>query len=604
MASQATARHGGACVIHELVERRADADPDAVAVVSIEGDKVTYGALVSEAAAIAARLRGAGVRPEDRVAVTAPRSPRAVAAFLGVLKAGAAYVPVDPDFPVERQRFMIRDCEVAAVVAPSGRTPDFVDEGVPVVFVDTDGTVTGGEADGVDEGPPTQVRPDQAAYVIYTSGSTGVPKGVVVDHAGVVALVLDEERLAVRPGESVAQYAPTAFDASTFEIWAALCRGARVDILPGGPVSVDALAAELGRRRPDWLFLTTGLFHVIADHAPEALSAVGTLITGGDVLSPQHVRTVAGVSGVRVFAAYGPTETTVFASLHRADADAELDRVPIGSPLRGRSMYVLDADLREVPVGETGELYIGGVGVARGYLRRPALTAERFLPDPFTAAPGARMYRTGDLARRRSDGEFEFWGRTDRQVKIRGYRIELGEIESVLSARPEVAGAAVVAFDGGDGGKRLAAYAVPAAGSRVTASLMRSWLRVKVPAHMVPGTCLVLDEMPRDPNGKPDRSALPYPWSSREDRGDLPEYVAPAGEQQSLMAEVWAEVLGLDRVGIDDNFYELGGDSILSVDIIQRLRLVGLECSAGDFFRYQTIAELSAVVGMRSGGEA
>ncbi|WP_439673538.1 non-ribosomal peptide synthetase [Embleya sp. MST-111070] len=598
-ASEAHPTERDAAVLHELVEYQALRDPDAIAVVSIEGDTLTYGELHARACGLTNRLRAAGVGHEDRVAVTVPRSPTAIVALLGVLAAGAAYVPIDPDFPLERQRFMVRDSAVSAVVAERGAgVPDFVDDGVPVLYADAE-AVDGDAAanDPLAELAAGRVRPDQAAYVIYTSGSTGVPKGVVVEHAAVVALVLDEERIAVRPGQSVAQYAPMAFDASTFEIWAALCRGGRVEILRGGPVAVEDLSAELAKRRPDWLFLTTGLFHVLADHAPHALEPVGTLITGGDVLSPQHIRTAAAVSGLRVLAAYGPTETTTFASLHAADPDAEWDRVPIGTPLSGRTMYVLDEDLREVAPGEVGELYVGGVGVARGYLRRSALTAERFLPDPFRGGRASRMYRTGDLARRREDGAFEFRSRTDRQVKIRGFRIEPGEIEAVLNGRPEVAEAVVAVFGTEADGKRLVGYAVPAGDARVTASTMRAWLGERLPAHMVPGTCLVLEEMPHDPNGKPDRSALAAPWTARERLGDLPEYRAPHSEAESLMADVWAEVLGLDRVGVDDNFYELGGDSLLSVDTIERLRRLGIDCSAGAFFRHQTIAELAAATG-------
>ncbi|MYW03142.1 non-ribosomal peptide synthetase [Streptomyces sp. SID3343] len=606
-ASEAHPTEREAAVLHELVEYQALREPNATAVVSIEGDTLTYGDLLSRARDLTTRLRAAGVGHEDRVAVTVPRSPTAIVAFLGVLGAGAAYVPIDPDFPLERQRFMVRDCRAAAVVAPRGPKPDFVDDGVPMLFVDTDSDIDSDAGDCPDADPLAElaagpVRPDQAAYVIYTSGSTGVPKGVVVEHAAVVALVLDDERIAVRQGQSVAQYAPLAFDASTFEIWAALCRGGRVEILRGGPVAVEDLSAELAKRRPDWLFLTTGLFHVLADHAPHALEPVGTLITGGDVLSPQHVQTAAAVPGLRVLAAYGPTETTTFASLHAATSDATWDRVPIGTPLRGRTMYVLDEDLREVARGETGELFVGGAGVARGYLHRSALTAERFLPDPFAPGRAGRMYRTGDLARCREDGAFEFCGRSDRQVKIRGYRIEPGEIEAVLNARPEVAEAVVAVFGTAVGGKRLVGYAVPAGDARVTASTMRTWLRERLPAHMVPGTCLVLDRMPHDPNGKPDRNALTPPWSSRDRLGELPEYLAPHSETETLMADVWAEVLGLDRVGVDDNFYELGGDSILSVDTIQRLRLLGIECSAGAFFRHQTIAELAAVTGVGRNG--
>jgi len=580
--------------IHGLVRRWALATPAAPAV-RAAGEVLTYGQLDRRADRLAELLRTHGVGPESRVAIALPRGPDAAVAMLGVLKAGAAYVPVDPSYPAQRRAFMLADSRVAAIVTEEPQAALFADEPAPVL------TVPGDPGDA-DPAPSAAVHPATAAYVIYTSGSTGRPKGVVVDHAAVVDLVTADDRLAVRPGDRVAQFAPLAFDASTFEFFGALCRGGQTVVLDGPQVSVDELGRQLREHRPDWLFLTTGLFHLIADHDPAALSAVGTLLTGGDVLSPQHISACARLGGPAVHAAYGPTETTTFASLHRAAGDDHAERVPIGTPLAGVRFHVLDEKQGPVADGEVGELYIAGAGLARGYHGRPGLTAERFLPDPF-GGPGARMYRTGDLARRRPDGEFEFHGRIDRQVKVRGFRIELGEIEAVLNAYPQAGGAVVAAVPSATGDKRLAAYLVPAPGRQVSVSDLRAWVGSRLPAHAVPATFVLLDRLPVDPNGKLDRAALPDPWQRRDQLAAVAEYREPATELERVVAAVWAEVLELDRVGADDNFFELGGDSLRSVAVLERLRQYGMEFTAGDFFGHPTVAEL-ADLGRRAGDVA
>jgi amino acid adenylation domain-containing protein len=591
------ARHeGGRTALHELVERQATANPDAPAVSFTDGDTthdLAYRELNERANVLARRLRTFGIGIESRVAVALPRSPDLVVAVLAVLKAGGAYVPLDADYPAQRRMFMLADTRAEAVITDRASGADLVrTEGAPpMVLIDdpADADPAARENLGV------RVRSDNAAYVIYTSGSTGTPKGVVVDHGSVVALVLDDPRLAVRPGDVVAQLAPIAFDASTFELWCALGRGGRVAILGGAHLSADELGEQLRRWRPGWLFLTTGLFHLLVDHDLGALRSVGCLITGGDVLSPQHIRAAAALPNTTVYAAYGPTETTVYASLHLAEASSEYERVPIGAPLTGKTMRLLGDDLREVPAGEVGEIYLAGKGVARCYHDRPTVTASRFVADPFAADPGLRMYRTGDLGRRLPNGELEFWGRTDRQVKIRGFRVELGEIETALSAHEQVAAAAALGVEGADGTKRLVAYVTPATGAEPVASELRLWLETKLPAYMIPATVLVLDKLPLDPNGKLDRRALPYPWASRADLGDLPEYVAPRNEVERLMAAVWAESLGLDAVGMDDNFFELGGDSLRSVDVLARLQDNGISLSALAFFERPTIGELAGL---------
>ncbi|RMI36249.1 thioester reductase [Streptomyces triticirhizae] len=429
----------------------------------------------------------------------------------------------------------------------------------------------------------------QLMYLIFTSGSTGQAKGVAVTHADVLALAGLDERLAVAPGERVAHLAPVSFDASVFEIWVALCRGATVDILPPGPVTAASLGAFLRERRPDWLFLTTGLFHAMADHDPEGLAAAGTVLTGGDVLSPQHVRAMA--RRTRVFAAYGPTETTVFASLHRVDPAADCPTVPLGTPLSGTGMGVFGPDLTPLENGRLGELCLSGAGLARGYDGDPGRTALRFVPDP--RGVGGRLYRTGDLARRRAGDVFDFHGRADRQVKIRGFRVELGEIEACLSQHPAVAAGVALAVAAA-GGSRLVGYVSPVPGQTLTPGAVRQWLGDRLPPHLLPGVIKVVDEMPLDHNGKFDRSALDTSWVER-DSLDLGPYRPPAPGRETRVAHLFADVLGVDRVGATDDFFLLGGDSLRTVDLLALLSEAGHEVSAREFFRGPTVAEVSAV---------
>jgi len=567
--------------IHALVAQWSQIQPDAPAIATADAT-VSYGELDARASRLASVLGERGVGAETRVAVALPRGPDMIVAFLAVLKAGGTYVPLDPSYPEQRQAFILDDAGATLVLTSRANaiTVNDVDGAAPVAA------------------PAVAAGPTNAAYVIYTSGSTGRPKGVVVDHASVIGLVEDESRIAVRPGQTVAHLAPAAFDASIYEIWGPLCRGGRVVVLDP-QVSIMDLGRHLRRWAPDWLFLTTGLFHLLAQHDPTALDSVGCLLTGGDVLSPQYIRAAARTS-CRVYAAYGPTETTVFASLHRIVepdvGDRGLAPVPIGTALAGKALYVLDADLRQLPAGQVGEIYIGGLGVARGYHQRAALTAERFLPDPFSGLAGRRMYRTGDLGCRAADGTVEFRGRVDRQVKVRGFRIEPGEIESTLLSHPDVGGAAVVAVDAAGGEKRLAAYVVPAPQRGLIVTALRDWLGEQLPAYMVPATFVVLTALPLDPNGKPDRHRLPDPFLARAELTFLPPFEPPATETEQVLAEAWADVLELDVVGVHDDFFLLGGDSLRSVSVLERLRRYGIGLDAGQFFAHPTVRELATAV--------
>ncbi|MEV6986105.1 non-ribosomal peptide synthetase [Sphaerisporangium sp. NPDC051017] len=582
--------------VHDLVRRWARSTPTATAVSSGE-ETVSYAELDDRSDRIAASLRASGVGPDDRVGVVMARSPRLVEALLGVLKAGGAYVPVDASYPAGRRAFLLSDSAAATVITDDAPAAELDGGDLKVLTYEDAVTAEPGDLAGLGDG----ARAGNLAYIVYTSGSTGVPKGVMVEHADVVRLVADP-RLDVQPGEVVAQLAPFSFDASVFELWSALCRGGQVALLSNPQQSAGGLGEQLRKIEPDWMFLTSGLFQVLVQQDLQALSHVGTVITGGDVLSPRTVRAGAGVTRRRAYAAYGPTETTVFASLHLVDPDAEPERVPIGSPLQGMTLRVLDAGLRPAEPGAVGELYVSGHGVARGYLDRPGITAERFLADPF-AADGSRMYRTGDLAAELPGGEFEFHGRVDRQVKIRGYRVELGEVEAVLNSHPQVAAGAAEVFDDGPDLKRLAAFVVPVEGAKVTTGDLNRYLAERLPAYMQPLGMIILTDMPRDRNGKTDRRALPYPWTRRAALGLEEEYAEPRTPLERTMSTVWTEVLGLDTVGVDDNFFQLGGDSLRSVTLLKRLEDQNIKVLADDLFDYQTIAELAAAVEAAARGE-
>ncbi|GAA4072037.1 amino acid adenylation domain-containing protein [Streptomyces shaanxiensis] len=546
----------------ELFRARVAQAPDAVAVLA--GERVmSYEELDAASDRMAAHLRGRGVRRGDRVAVRLERSADLVGALLGVWKAGAAYVPVDSAYPAERVAFVLEDS-------------------APTVTIDEVATDEG-EAPSV----AVAVAGDDLAYVMYTSGSTGAPKGVAVPHGGVAALVSDNG-WAVGPGDAVLFHAPHAFDISLFEVWVPLATGARIVVAEPG-VAVDAAAV---RRHiaagVTHVHVTAGLFRVLATEAPDCFTGAREVLTGGDVVPLESVERVReACPEVRVRHLYGPTESTLCATWHLIEPGDDTAReLPIGHPLSNRQVHVLDDSLRCVAPGVTGELYIAGAGLARGYLGRAALTAERFVPSPF--ADGERMYRTGDLARRTEDGGLVFAGRADSQVKIRGFRVELGEVEAALTAQPGVAEAVVVAREDRPGEKRLTGYLVPD-GDTTDPDLLRDRLARVLPDYMVPAALIVLDALPLTVHGKVDHNALPAPeftaTTSREPR-------TPA---ETLLCELFADVLGHERVGVEDSFFELGGDSIMSMQLAARGNRKGIVFSAQDVFERETPAALAAV---------
>ncbi|MFD0265490.1 non-ribosomal peptide synthase/polyketide synthase, partial [Streptomyces sp. NPDC127106] len=555
----------------ELFADRVRATPDAVAVADAAGT-LTYAALDARANRLAHALAGQGVGPETPVAVLMERSADLVVALLGIVKAGGAYVPLDPGFPPARVDLVVRETGAALVL--------------------TEDVFTALMASEVRTGAPgTVCRPGQLAYVMYTSGSTGHPKGVAVTHADVAGLAL-ADCWSGGAHERVLMHSPTAFDASTYELWVPLLGGGRIAVAPPGRLDVRDLCAAVAEHGVTGLWLTAGLFRLLAEEEPGGLKGVDEVWTGGDVVSAAAVaRVMDACPGIRVTDGYGPTETTTFATHHRMTTAPDTTRtVPIGRPLPGMRAYVLDERLRPVPAGVTGELYLAGTGVARGYAGRPAATAERFAADPY-GPPGQRMYRTGDLARRLPDGTFEFAGRADDQIKLRGFRIEPAEVEAALVRCPGVAQAAVVAREDRPGDKRLVAYLVPEAGADVQVRDLAERIRRDLPAFMVPAHFTPLDELPLTANGKIDRAALPAP-----EYGDGVESTGrgPRSPQEQVLCDLFAEVLGHPGVGIDDGFFDLGGHSLLAARLVARVReTLGVDLGLRTLFQTPTVAGLA-----------
>ncbi|QKN67382.1 amino acid adenylation domain-containing protein [Streptomyces coelicolor] len=563
----------------DLFARQSESRRDAVAVVA--GDEtLSYGELAERAERLAGFLSGKGVRRGDRVAVVMDRSPDLIATLLAVWKAGAAYLPLDPAYPAERVKFMLADAEPAAVVCTEAHRDAVLDGGLaPIVLDDPETRRVVAESARLSIGATAQ----DVAYVMYTSGSTGTPKGVAVSHGNVAALV-GEPGWDVGPDDAVLMHASHAFDISLFEMWVPLLSGARLVLAGSGVVDGEALAAHVAAGVTA-AHLTAGSFRVLAEEAPESVAGLREVLTGGDAVPPAAVERVRRTCpDVRVRHLYGPTEATLCATWWLLEPGDDLGSVlPIGRPLAGRRVYVLDAFLRPVPAGLPGELYVAGAGVAQGYLGRSVLTAERFVADPF--APGERMYRTGDLAYWTDEGALAFAGRADDQVKIRGYRVEPGEVEVALAALPGVAQAVVLARD-----EHLIGYVVGEAGQDVDAEQLRGQLADTLPEFMIPAAMLVLDELPLTVNGKVDRQALPEPDFSSKAAGR-----EPSTEDERVLCGVFAEVLGLERVGVEDSFFELGGDSISSMQVAARARREGISLTPRLVFEHRTPARLAAL---------
>ncbi|HEX7648317.1 MAG TPA: amino acid adenylation domain-containing protein, partial [Noviherbaspirillum sp.] len=573
--------------VHCLFEAQAARMPDAIAL-SFEDEQITYAELNARANRLAHHLGGMGVGPDMLVGICLERSLDMIVGLLAILKAGGAYLPLDPVYPQERLAYMLADAKPVAVLTQQHLQARLRSAGVPVFCLDAQEDALHGRSI---VNPENTALPGNLAYVIYTSGSTGKPKGVGITHQAINRLVFDTDYVRLQAGDKVAQIASSSFDAITFEVWSTLLHGGELCVIPYETiVSPASFAAEIKRLEIDALFITAALFTQIAFQAPDAFSSVRDLLVGGDAVDPRAVAiTLRSGAPRRLLNAYGPTESTTFALWHLVESvGADTTNIPLGRPIANTQIYLLDAALNPVPIGVAGELYIAGDGLARGYLGRPALTAERFIANPFSCTPGARMYKTGDLARYLSNGNIEYLGRIDNQVKIRGFRIEPGEIEAALAALPGVREAVVQVREDAPGDKRLAAYLVTQSG--MDADALRSKLAQTLPDYMVPSHFILLDYLPLTPNGKIDRKALPAPSASRGDEG----YAAPRTPTEETLATIWAEVLKLDRVGIHDNFFALGGHSLLAITLLDRMRNAGLQADVRALFAAPTIAALAS----------
>jgi len=579
-------RYRPEATVHGLFREQARAAPDRIALAWDEG-QLTYAELDRRSDALAARLQRAGAAPDGRIALLLERSPEAVVAALAVLKAGAAYLPLEPDHPAERLHFALSDAEVRIVITRRARQPAAEALSAAVILVDD------GAAEAVGTAPAERATPERLAYVMYTSGSTGTPKGVQIEHGSIVRLVGRARYVDLGPETRFLHAAPLGFDASTLELWGPLLNGGTVvvhgELVPTG----RGLAATIARHRVTTVWLTAALFNAVVDDDPRHLAGLRQLFTGGEALSPDHVRrALRALPETELHNGYGPTECTTFTTTHPIPPELPPDAraIPIGRPIADTQVYVLNRAGRPVPTGFVGELYVGGLGVARGYLARPELTAERFVPD--SLGGGRALYRTGDLVRWNRDGALEFVGRIDGQVKIRGFRIELGEVEARLGELPEVEASAAAVKDDGRGGKRLVAYLVPAAGSTFAPAALRAALAGRLPDFMVPSAFVRMDALPRTANGKLDRAALPAPGRERPELAE--PYQAPTSEREARLCAIFAEVLGLERVGVRDPFFELGGNSLTALQVLARLRLAGQpEVGVPAFFAAPTPAGLA-----------
>ena len=573
--------------LHHLFEAQVARTPEAVAL-AWDGGAMPYAELNARANQVAHRLRALGVGPDVLVGVCLDRSPDLIVALLGILKAGGAYLPLDPEYPPDRLTFMLQDAVPAVCLTTTALADRLRATGLPVLRLDAEAPALAAHPT---TDPPPAATGDSLAYVMYTSGSTGLPKGTLIPQRGVVRLVMATDYVHFGPDEVFLQFAPIAFDASTFEIWGALLHGARLVLAPPGCTALADLGALLRRHRVTTLWLTAGVFHHMVDHHLEDLAAVPQILAGGDVLSPSHVHKLLALPGARrLINGYGPTENTTFTCTHTLTAPEQVTGpIPIGRPIANTRVYVLDPHGQPAPLGVPGELYIGGDGLARGYLNRPELTAERFVPDPF-GPPGGRLYRTGDLVRWRPDDTLAVLGRNDTQVKIRGFRVECGEVEAVLARQPGVREAVVVALEDVPGEKRLVAYVVPTVPPGPAPAALRAALRDHLPDYMVPAAVVVLDALPLNPNGKVDRGALPAPTLPPSEDGGAP--AAPRDALEIVLAQVWERVLGLRPVRPLDNFFDLGGHSLLAVRLLAAIaKQTGRELPLATLFRAPTIAQ-------------
>jgi len=576
--------------VPQLVERQAVAHPDAVAVAA--GDCVlTYQELNVRAGELANQLRLIGAGPDVPVGLCLKSSIAMVVGALGILKAGGAYLPLDPAYPAERLSLILNDAQAPVLVTARCLAGSLPAGAWRVIGLDIDGRMTERPSSPA---PITEVSPENLAYVIYTSGSTGQPKGVQIAHKSLLNLVSWHQRtFAVTPADRASQLAGVGFDAAVWELWPYLTAGASVHLAEEAiRTEPEALRDWLLSRRITISFIPTVMAERIMALDWPAEAPLRVVLTGADTL---HHYPSAKLPFFLVNN-YGPTECTVVATSSPILPDERPShRPPIGRPIANTEVYILDEHLKPVPKGTPGELHIGGVGLARGYLNRPELTAEKFIPNPFSREPGARLYKTGDLARYLPDGQIAFLARMDEQVKIRGYRIEPNEIVSGLNQHPSVLESAVVAREIGSGDKQLIAYFVTASQAQPSYADLRDFLGARLPAYMVPSTFVQVDRLPLTPHGKIDRAALPEPTAENTLKNEA--FEAPRSPVEERLAGILTTLLGVEQVGLDDNFFQMGGHSLLGAQVIARVRDgFGVELSLRILFDHPTVREMSAEI--------
>jgi len=579
--------------IHQLFEEQAALAPEAVAVRYEEG-QLTYGQLNERSNSLAHYLHAIGIGPGARVAVCVERSPEMIVGLLGVLKAGAAYVPLDPHYPAERLQWLLKDCGASLLLTQAHLRGLLPPVEMDVLQLDNDWTAVSKQSG---ENFSRTATADDLAYVIYTSGSTGHPKGVMIPHRGICnTLLWRRETFSLSSADRVLLNLSFSFDASVCQIFGPLIAGATLVLSrPSKHLDSSYLVEKIVAEAITITDFVPSALEVFLDE-PEVgrCQSLRHVFSGGEALPKQTrdkfwARVAASLHNV-----YGPTETSVDAAYWTCERADERSLVPIGRPIANKQLYLLDAHLQSVPVGVTGEIYIGGGGLAHGYLRQPALTAERFVPNPFSVEPGARLYRTGDLARYLTDGAIEYVGRVDNQVKIRGFRIELSELETVLAAHAEVRECVCVVREDTPGNQRLVAYVVARNGA-ASPHALHQFLEGKLPVHMLPAAILLLDKLPLTDNGKVDRRKLPVP--ERTDFDAEQSFVAPRNQVEDLLAETWAQVIGVRRVGVHDNFFTLGGHSLSAARVVSRVReAFKTEIPLRALFEHPTIASLAEVV--------
>ena len=577
--------------VHQLFEAQVERTPDNCAIL-FDKQELSYRESNERANQLAHRLIEYGVGPDVVVGVCAERSAEMIVGLLGILKAGGAYLPLDPEYPTEQLAFMLRDCGVRLVVACGASGARVPSDGITLIRLDGQGSM-----DANTDNPAVRGRPNNLAYVLYTSGSTGNPKGVEIEHRSIVRLLFGISYVDLDESKAILQLAPFTFDVSAFEIWGALLHGAKCVLYPGKVPSVRELGELLRTRRVTTVATTAAWFSLIIDEEPQVFSGLRQLIVGGEPLSVSHVRRAWDqLPNVELINGYGPTESTMLTCCYtiRHRPSASVTSIPIGSPIANTECYVLDANLQPVPVGIKGELYVGGAGLARGYRNRPDLTRDSFIRNPFSGEPGSRLYKTGDAARFLPDGTIDYLGRMDDQIKIRGFRIELGQVETVLRRHPKVQDAACI-VTGENSSQLLVAYLVFRNGFHAWPMEIREYVRRMLPPYMVPDRFVTLNAIPLGRHGKVERHRLPAlepaaPASAHES-------AAPTDAVEKEMVQLWEELFSRQPISCNDNFFSLGGNSLLAVKLLVRIEgAFGKRLSLASLVAAPTIRQFAAFV--------